>query len=109
LDKINEDDLPSLTYLEKRIVYILGKDFKKKEKYSSKELALYLNKFYEKYVLHFVSAISHSTIDNLINKGIIQYMLDKNDYNITTRYYFLTEIGKIWYQKIKNFESLIFI
>lgn len=108
---MNENDkLPILSNLEKKIILILGKDlteFGEISRYSSYNIKSYLNNYNQKYQRPIRSSPPYSTLKSLEQKQLVDSVFDRENGRIK-KFYLLTEGGIQWYHKAKRIEKKIF-
>lgn len=104
------DDIPILTNLEKKIILILGQDlteFEEISRYSSINIKLSLNDYNQKYQKPLRSSVPASTLKSLEQKELVDSVFDRENSRIK-KFYLLTELGIRWYHRAKKIEKSIF-
>jgi len=107
----NENDkLPILSNLEKKIILILGEDlveFNQVSRYSNYDIKASLNEINERYQNPLRSSVPSSTLKSLEQKELVDSVFDRENGRIK-KFYLLTEKGIRWYHKAKRIKKDIF-
>ncbi|MEE9377776.1 MAG: hypothetical protein V3V33_07035 [Candidatus Lokiarchaeia archaeon] len=109
-DNNENDKLPILSNLEKRIILILGEDlteFGEISRFSSNNIKNSLNSYNQKYQRPLRSSPPYSTLKSLEQKQLVDSVFDRENGRIK-KFYLLPERGIHWYHKAKRIEKSIF-